>query len=60
MLPMTVWVFRDAPAYLKECSSNGGDEDWLVEVPPNIGPEPLWMSSMCFDAGGAGGSGPSY
>lgn len=52
MHPMKVWVFRDAPEELKKLSTNGGDEDWLVEVPPNIGSLPIWMETYSFDAGG--------
>lgn len=33
-LPCTVWRFHDAPQELRDLSTNGGDEDWLVEVPP--------------------------
>lgn len=33
---ITVWHFDDAPEHLRELSNNGGDEDWLVEVPPGI------------------------
>jgi hypothetical protein len=31
-----VWSFYDAPKELRELSTNGGDEDWLVELPPNL------------------------
>lgn len=33
--PFIVWRFDDAPAVLREMSQHGGDEDWLVEIPPS-------------------------
>lgn len=30
-----VWEFEDAPEELRRLSSNGGDEDWIVEIPPS-------------------------
>ena len=35
--PIFVWWFGDAPAHLQERSTNGGDEDWLAEIPPGFG-----------------------
>lgn len=32
--PAFVWKFDDAPQELRGLSTNGGDEDWLVELPP--------------------------
>lgn len=32
--PMFVWPFYEAPACLRELSRNGGDEDWLLVIPP--------------------------
>lgn len=63
--PITVWAFYDAPPELAALSGNGGDEDWLAEVPPNHHtygnpPEiplddggyrlPAWMSGHGFGA----------
>lgn len=28
-----VWRFHEAPKELRALSTNGGDEDWLVEIP---------------------------
>lgn len=47
----TVWKFDEAPPELKALSTNGGHEDWLVEV-PNKWVEwwpPFWME--CMDTG---------
>ena len=44
----SVWVFNEAPKELRELSTNGGDEDWLVELPPgweNYG-TPFWIEAM--------------
>lgn len=35
-----IWRFHEAPVELKELSSHGGDEDWLVMIPPDWGDEP--------------------
>lgn len=32
-LPIAVWRFEDAPVFLQDLSTNGGDEDWLAVVP---------------------------
>lgn len=32
--PCTIWKFENAPEDLKKYASQGGDEDWLVELPP--------------------------
>jgi hypothetical protein len=29
-----VWRFHDAPEYLRNLSTHGGDEDWLALIPP--------------------------
>lgn len=34
--PILVWRFEFAPEELKQLSQHGGDEDWLVEIPPEI------------------------
>ena len=31
--PALVWKFEEAPENLRYLSTNGGDEDWLVELP---------------------------
>lgn len=31
-----VWEFYDAPKELRDLSRSGGDEDWLVEIPPKF------------------------
>ena len=36
MKHIIVWAWRDAPQYLKDLSTYGGDEDWVVEVPPHL------------------------
>lgn len=28
-----VWQFSEAPTFLKNMSTNGGDEDWVIAVP---------------------------
>lgn len=39
-----VWRFRDAPLVLQNLSTNGGDEDWLAEIPPHLADE--WIGWM--------------
>lgn len=39
--PMKLWHFRDAPREYQELSTNGGDEDWVLWVPPDVTP-PWW------------------
>lgn len=45
---ITVWRFRDAPAFPQALSTNGGDEDWLVELPPGLQGYglPAWIERM--------------
>lgn len=33
--PILLWRFEDAPDELQKLSTNGGDEDWLAEIPPS-------------------------
>lgn len=33
--PIVVWKYYEAPKEL-QVSNNGGDEDWLAEVPPQF------------------------
>ena len=46
--PITVWGFHDAPENLRNLSTNGGDEDWLVEMPQHYYDcgIPYWMERM--------------
>ena len=51
--PILVWAFSVAPKELQAVSTNGGDEDWLVEVPPNYQTDlwgchgvPRWVESL--------------
>lgn len=30
---ITIWRFEDAPQFLQDLSTNGGDEDWIALVP---------------------------
>jgi len=46
--PIKVWRFHDAPPYLRDLSDNGGDEDWLAEVPPGYGYIPWIEDGRCF------------
>lgn len=43
-----VWRFEDAPKRLRDLSTNGGDEDWLVELPPGFDTYglPDWVDVM--------------
>lgn len=50
--PILVWRFEDAPEQLRALSPHGGDEDWLVEVPPGVlNCTPLWLERIdtCLD-----------
>lgn len=48
-LPIAVWRFEDAPAYLQAVSTNGGDEDWLAVVPPHLADEWIpWLEVPAF------------
>lgn len=46
--PAIVWKFHDAPQELRDLSQNGGDEDWLVELPPGWDEYglPFWCEAM--------------
>ena len=35
-MPILVWPWEDAPDLLRALSEHGGDEDWLVHVPPHF------------------------
>jgi hypothetical protein len=39
---LRVWSFYDAPALLQDLSPHGGDEDWLLLVPPEYDREIWW------------------
>ena len=44
--PIIVWQFHDAPVALQDLSNNGGDEDWLAEIPPKFSGSWIgWMES---------------
>jgi hypothetical protein len=48
-LLIRVWEFKDAPVYFRRLSTNGGDEDWIVVVPPGFfqdGITPEWIRKM--------------
>lgn len=51
MNPAIVWRFQDAPKHLQVLSQNGGDEDWLVEVPREMFYDgtPNWIERMDCD-----------
>jgi hypothetical protein len=40
--PMKLWRFQDAPVYLQQLSTNGGDEDWVLLVPAGVD-APFWV-----------------
>ena len=44
----SVWKFYDAPKQLRALSTNGGDEEWLVELPPGWEENgtPYWIEAM--------------
>lgn len=31
--PISIWAFQDAPKFLKDLCSQGGDEDWIACIP---------------------------
>lgn len=42
-----VWSFYDAPEELRCLSNSGGDEDWLVEIPPDYKNEYVrWLNHI--------------
>lgn len=46
-----VWRFMEAPADLRELSTNGGDEDWLALVPAKFNDDYIgWLGTDfgCF------------
>jgi hypothetical protein len=47
--PIRVWGFYDAPENLQGLSQNGGDEDWLAEIPPKYQDEYIsWLETPSF------------
>lgn len=44
----TVWRFDDAPKELRDLSTNGGDEDWIVELPKSFHQygAPSWVEGI--------------
>jgi hypothetical protein len=48
--PYAVWRFDDAPEELRRMSTNGGDEDWIVEIPPGADADTRWIEATgCCD-----------
>ena len=50
-LPATallVWRFDDAPLELRCLSDHGGDEDWLLYIPPGNDDRPAWAEDGCY------------
>lgn len=48
--PYKVWRFHDAPEELRRMSTNGGDEDWIVEIPPGADADTRWIEAIgCCD-----------
>ena len=44
--PAKVWPFRQAPERYRKMSRHGGDEDWVMYLPPSWGDEtPEWANS---------------
>lgn len=43
-----VWRFEDAPSLYREMSNNGGDEDWVVLIPPKVYEYclPYWLENL--------------
>lgn len=41
---LAMWRFEQAPPLLAALSQHGGDEDWVVLIPPDFGELPFWMS----------------
>lgn len=46
--PILVWRYHNAPKEL-QISTNGGDEDWLAELPPDFTDDYIpWIESSSF------------
>jgi len=46
--PITIWRYYEAPKEL-QISTNGGDEDWLAEIPPNYKDDYIsWLECPTF------------
>lgn len=44
-----VWQFEDAPAILRDLSTNKGDEDWLALIPPSLADRYIpWLEEGTF------------
>jgi hypothetical protein len=39
---LRVWSFYDAPAALRDLSEHGGDEDWVLLIPPQYSRYVSW------------------
>ena len=45
-----IYRFEDAPEELKMLSTNGGDEDWIVIIPPSLQDEYIQgIMATCSD-----------
>lgn len=46
---ISVWPFRQAPSDIKELTSQGDDEDWVVFIPKALAvsdnPKPFWIEA---------------
>lgn len=49
---ITVYRFATAPSFLRDVASQGGDEDWIVVIPPDLVDDtlrfgtPFWIETM--------------
>ncbi len=50
--PIRVWRFHDAPIELQHVSTNGGDEDWLMEIPWEYDGHVDWIYERAFGCSG--------
>ena len=51
--PILVWQYSDAPGEIRELASQGGDEDWVALVPPEVNADIItWAAEGKDDAFG--------
>jgi len=45
-----LWLWKDAPEWLRRMSDNGGDEDYVVMIPPELTDEwlPFFQEGTSF------------